>query len=342
MGKEFQDIRTGVIGVGSMGSNHVRIYDKISNLIGVHDINEKRSRKIADWKDCKHYSSLGGLLGEVDAVSIAVPTYLHRTIAEQVAEAGVHMLVEKPLATTVADSQRIIDVSKEYNVVLGVGHTERYNPVVDYVLRSLKEHRLGKPITLLSTRVSNYPERVKDVGVILDLATHDIDVMCSLVGKKPESVYASGGRSLPNTGFEDHATIQLDFDGITGTCIVNWLTPMKIRTLEIITTTNYVKLDYQKHEAEDYSSEFHDVDNRNLFQPPITVISHKISVARQPEDDILMAVKEEPLGIELTDFLGAISERREPLVTGSYGLIAVEVAVAALESLKTGQSVKLH
>ena len=143
-------IKTGVIGVGSMGQNHARVYSEISNLVGVADPNEKQGRLIAERFGVKWYPDYTDLLKVVDAVTISVPTNFHLEVAISAAEAGVHILVEKPLSSNVRDAKKIIDYAKKNRVVLSVGHIERYNPAVAYVKEQINLGKFGKIITISS------------------------------------------------------------------------------------------------------------------------------------------------------------------------------------------------
>ena len=326
----IRDLRTGVIGVGSMGQNHARLYNEISSLVAVADSNEQQGRMVADRFGVIWYSNYNEMLKQVDAVTIAVPTALHRQVAEEVASAGVHLLVEKPLAGNVEDAEAIIATAEAANVTLAVGHVERYNAVVKAAKTCISRGEWGEILTLSSKRFSNYPSRIHDVGVLFDLTIHDVDVISYLSDGDVRKVYAVGGKSK-NKFHEDYVNLVMDFDNNTiGLCETNWLTPMKVRELNITTTTCYVNIDYLTQEVKVFSSKFGHIDESNLYRPPIEVSEQKISLE-----------KEEPLKTELIDFLQAVVERRSPSVSGKYGLKAVQIVEAGLESMNSGSLIDI-
>ena len=318
----FLDIRTGVIGVGSMGQNHARILNDISNLIGVADTNEEQGKRVAGNLGVKWYKDYNTMLEDVDAVSIVVPTNMHRLIADDVIDKGLHLLVEKPLSRTVKDAQAITEHAKEKNIVLSVGHIERFNPVVQYVKKALSEKKWGDLISISARRVSPYPARISDVGVIFDLSIHDLDILCYLCDSTPKSIYCSGG-TFKSVKHEDHVSIVVNFDsGITGLCETSWLTPMKIRALTLTCSTHYIEVDYIQQSIEISESNFLEINYENLYSSPIEFKKQKIILP-----------KIEPLKTELIDFLYSIKSGKNPLVTGLDGVKAVKMAQEALDSL---------
>jgi UDP-N-acetylglucosamine 3-dehydrogenase len=328
--KKFENIRTGVIGVGSMGQNHARIYNEISNLVAVSDTNEEQGREVAERFGVAWYGDYPDMLDVVDAVTVAVPTSLHLEVANVVSAAGVHMLIEKPLAGNVTDAKAIVAAAEVTGVTLAVGHVERFNSIIAKAKTSIDNGDWGKILTLSAKRFSNYPSRVHDVGVLFDLTIHDVDVISYLANGDIRNVYAAGGKSM-NKRYEDHVNLVVGFrDGKIGLCETNWLTPMKVRELNITTTTCYINLNYLTQEIEILSSRFGEIDESNLYQPSIKVSEQKISLNGK-----------EPLESELVDFLEAITEKRMPLVTGEDGLKAVKVVEAGLESLNSNSVVNI-
>jgi UDP-N-acetylglucosamine 3-dehydrogenase len=328
--KQFENVRTGVVGIGSMGQNHARIYSEISNLVAVADPNEEQGRRVAERFGVAWHSDYHEMLTGVDAVSVAVPTSMHREVAEAVAVAGVNLLVEKPLAGNVADAEAIVAATEVAGVTLAVGHVERYNAIIEHAKTCIDNGEWGKILTLSANRFSNYPRRIRDVGVLFDLTIHDVDVICYLASGDVRTVYAAGGM-LKNEHHEDHVSLVMGFeDGRIGLCETNWLTPMKVRELNITTTTCYINLNYLTQEIEISSSKFGEIDDSNLYQPSMEVSEQKIS----PK-------KKEPLKSELIDFLEALTEKRMPLVTGGEGLRAVKIVEAGLESMNTNSVINI-
>ena len=326
----YKKIRTGVIGVGSMGQNHARIYNEVSNLIGVADPNEKQGRLIAKRFGVEWFSDYNEMLEKVDAVTVAVPTVLHRKVAENVAKKGVHLLVEKPLAGNVEDSKAIIEASDSNSVILSVGHVERHNPVIEYTKKAIDSGKWGDIISISSRRVSRYPERIKDVGVVFDLGIHDLDILRYLAGGEVNQLFALGG-SFEYKNIEDHASVMLGFDnGIKSFCEVSWLTPMKVRQAFLTCTKAYIIMDYMDQTVNILSSKYENIDQGNLFDIETSVKNKKAEV-----------LNGEPLKKEILDFLKSIvsnqeGKKVEPLVTGKDGLEAVILAEKVLKSLKLG------
>ena len=188
----LKNIKTGVIGVGSMGQNHVRIYDEVSNLIAVSDVDKKQGLRLSKRYNADYFADYADMLGKVDAVTIAVPTIYHEEVVERVANAGVHILVEKPLAPSVSNAKSMLTKAEMANIVLSVGHIERHNPVIKYAKEKILEGEWGKVITMSSKRVSLFPERIKDVGVIFDLGIHDLDIIRYLSGSEVISIKSYG------------------------------------------------------------------------------------------------------------------------------------------------------
>ena len=185
-------------------------------------------------------------------------------------------------------------------------------------------------LTLTAKRFSNFPTRIHDVGVLFDLTIHDVDVICSLVNGKVQSVFAAGGK-FKNKEYEDQVCLIMEFErGQKGICETNWLTPMKVRELNITTTSCYINIDHLAQEINISSSSFGEIDESNLYQPPINVSKDRLTVEG-----------EEPLKNELLDFLEAISRKKQPLVNGFDGLQAVKIVQAGLDSIRTGSVIKL-
>ena len=323
-------MKVGVVGVGSMGMNHARVYSEIAELVGIADINERNGRAVARRFNAEYFKDYHALLDKVDALTIATPTVEHYSIAMDAIANGKHVLIEKPIASSVEEGEKLIDKAKERGVVLAVGHIERHNPVVRYAKKALDNHKFGEPITFVSKRVSSYPSRIRDVGVIHDLGIHDIDVMRYLANSKVESIYAAAGIDVKSE-YESHANLLIKFEnGIDGFVEVNWLTPMKVRKLYITCSTHYVELDYITQSLKISSSKYKDLDEMDLYRTPLEFNVREISLKKQ-----------EPLMNELVDFINAIENGRRPLVDGYDGLMALKIADMALESYKRDEKVNL-
>jgi len=315
-------VRVGVVGVGSMGQNHARVYSEIADLVGVVDADGEVAKRVAARTETQPFASVKELVtAGAEAVSVAVPTNLHAKVAKELIDAGVHVLVEKPLAATMDEARAIVGHAKQAGVVLAAGHVERHNPVVAFAKEALGDGDWGDLITASSRRVSNFPDRVRDVGVILDLGIHDVDVLRYVVGAPVESVYAAGGRKVHAT-FEDHATILLNFrNGVNAFVEVSWLTPMKVRKFALTCLRNFVEADYTEQSVFISSSTLQRYDPSDLYHISFHYDTRQVSVQ-----------KEEPLKRELKDFLAAVQEKRAPLVSGEDALETLRVCEAAVRS----------
>ena len=324
-------MRVGVIGVGSMGQNHVRVLSELAHLVGIADVNVKVGAAVSNRFSVSYFMRYRDLFKEkLDAVVIAAPTDLHYEIASAALSAGIHVLVEKPICSTIVQAEKLVKKAEESGLVLAVGHVERYNPVVGFAKKALQGKEYGQLITASTRRVSSLPERVRDVGVIMDLGIHDIDVLRYLVNSPVSSVYTLGGREK-HERFEDHANILMHFkNGVNGFVEVNWLTPMKVRKLALTCLKNFVELDYTTQSVTISSSTLMRFDPFNLYQVPFEYDIRHVSLQ-----------KKEPLKSELEDFLGAIRQKRKPLVTGRDAMETLRVAEAAVKSHRKGTVVEL-
>ena len=319
-------MRVGVIGVGSMGQNHARILADMGVLAGVSDISPEAAKKVGgkySVESCTDHESL--LKKDMDAVVIVTPTSTHKKVASDALNAGKHVLLEKPMTGRSSDLTELVGLAEKQHLVLAGGFVERHNPVVDFAKKGIQSGEYGELITAASRRVSSLPSRIKDVGVVMDLGIHDIDVIQHVVDQEARSVYALGGvgNGIP---FEDHANILIDFDkGATGFVEVNWLTPMKVRKLALTCSKNFVEVDYMDQSALVCSSSFKPFESGNLFNVPIEVDLRRIALR-----------KEEPLRRELTDFISAVEKGGRPLVPGESAVKTLKIAEAALRSVKSG------
>jgi UDP-N-acetylglucosamine 3-dehydrogenase len=297
-------IRVGVVGVGNMGQHHARVYSEISDceLVGVVDLDLALAESVAERHGTKAFTNHKDLMREgVDAVSIAVPTSCHYEIASFFLENGIHCLIEKPIAKTLDEGRRLVQLAEEKGVKLMVGHIERYNPAVRKMKEIVVKGLLGKILIVNTRRVGPFPPKVADVGIVVDLATHDIDVVRYLYGKEPSKSYSKVG-SIKHP-FEDHALILLDFGEGAASIEVNWFTPHKVRTAVVTGTDGIAYMDYIKQSIVIYNSEW-------VMEPKIENF--------------------EPLKAEIAHFISCIREDKEPLTSGEEGLRTLEVAYRCL------------
>ncbi len=309
-------LRVGVVGVGMMGQHHVRVYSELARegeveLVGIADANFERAKELARKYGTIPYADYRDLAREnLDAVDIAVPTSLHREVALEFINQGTSVLVEKPIANTVENAKAIIKAAEEKGVTLMVGHIERFNPAVLRLRELIERGELGKVVTISAKRVGPMAARIRDVGIIIDLGVHDIDVISYLFGERVRTVYARAGNVLHPAGVEDHALITLGFEDGTGIVETNWLTPHKTRTLNVVGTGGIAYLDYIEQSLKLYNNEW--------------VKEAKIE-------------RKEPLKNEIEHFIECIETGKKPIVDGEAGLHALKVALLAQESAKTGK-----
>ena len=310
-------LRVGIIGCGVMGQNHIRTYKNIEHveLVGIADINEELVTETANIYNTKGYTDYEDLLCEkLDIISIAVPTLLHKEVALKSIETGANILIEKPIADTVENAREIVSAAKNKNVKLMVGHIERFNPAVSEFKNIISSGTLGNLSSISSRRVGPYPKRGYDVGVILDLGTHDIDIISYLYDHRVNDVYAVAGRYIHP--FEDHASLMIRFsNGCAGIIETNWLTSNKLRKLSVVGLKGIASL--------------------NFIEQKIEIFENGIE-----QKEINVNFKD-PLLSEIEHFIDVVENGGEPLVTGEDSIHALVVALAAIESYKCGKVMKI-
>lgn len=318
-------INAAVIGVGMMGRNHARVYAELEdvNLLAVADTDLEAAQRVARTYRARAYQDYREMLDveKPDIVSVAVPTHLHRLVATDVIARGMHVFLEKPIATAVEDGQAIIDAAKEHGITLGVGHIERFNPAILALKERLDDGQLGRIFQIHARRVGPFPPRVSDVGVVIDLATHELNIMEYLTGSRAESVYAETERKI-HVAHEDLLTGIIKFrDGCVGILDINWLTPAKIRELSLIGEKGMFLVNYLTQDLYFYENDYLNGNWEGL------VAIMGVSEGRRIRHNIRRV---EPLRAELEDFVRSVVEGRPPLVGGEEALRAVLLAQALL------------
>lgn len=307
-----------VIGTGFWGKNHARVYKELelTNLIAICDTNADRAKLIADQYGVKAYTDSTLMLKNPEIQAISVCTW--STMLAQEALKGLnaekHVLVEKPMATTTEQAQTLLKTAKANDLHLTVGFLMRFIPGLQQIRDAVATKKIGELVSATAKRVTQWPERIGDVGVVKDTAIHDIDVMRFISGEEPTSVYAKMG-SMRHRQFEDYAQIMLTFEsGKTAFIETNWLTPYKIRTLNVTGSEAIMRLDYNSQELW--------IENaKESLQPRIPF--------------------EEPLKAELKHFAECVLEDKKPMITGEDGYKALQIALAAMESSAKNTVVKL-
>lgn len=307
-------IRTAVIGVGSMGQHHARLYDSLetSELVGLADTNEAVGAT-AEKYGTRYFKDYTKLLDEKPhLVSIAVPTSLHREVALAALEAGCHLLIEKPISDTIEGAQAIIDSARERSLKVFVGHVERFNPAVIALKQAIDQGMLGEVHSISSLRVGARNVRIFDTGIILDLGSHDIDLISYLYGRKAQSVYSIGAAKAHK--YEDHAAISLKYsDSAAGYIELSWLSPYKVRKMFVVGTDHFGLVDLI-----DQSLIIFDGDNWA---------------------NTGLVERDEPLRVELERALNAVANDLPPDVSGEDSLYTIMVALGAIESYTCSEAV---
>ena len=306
-------LRLGVVGVGHLGRHHARILSAMPGveLAAVVDVNRGRADEVAVTTGARAYESAEAIVGDVDAVTIAVPTEAHLEVALPFIERGVATLIEKPMARTGAEADVLLEAAAKSGVTLGVGHTERYNPAVATALplvtspRFVEVHRLGV-----------FPERSLDIDVVFDLMIHDLDVILALVRSEVASIEAIGVPVL--TPRVDIANARIRFaSGCIANLTASRISRDRVRKLRFFQQDTYISIDYAAQDIEAYR-----LVRRDGERPAIE--GGKVDV-----------VHEEPLARELAVFVQAARDRRQPLVDGAAGRRALALAEQVADAMGT-------
>jgi len=319
-------LKAAVIGVGMMGRNHARVYAQMEHatLVAAADLDTAALEPIARTYKINVYTDYIQMLEaeKPDLVSIAVPTRLHREVAIAVMRRGIHVFLEKPISASIEEGQEIVDCAKKEGVKLAVGHIERFNPAIIELKRLLDAGQLGRIFQIHARRVGPFPPRVEDVGVVIDLATHELNLLEYLTGSQVESVYAEIEREIHAT-HEDLLTGILKFkDGTVGILDINWLTPTKIRELSLIGERGMFSVNYLTQDLY-----FYENDYLNGHWEGLAIMG--VSEGRRIRHNIK---RKEPLVAELESFVQAVADDTEPQIGGEEALRAVLLAQRLLES----------
>jgi hypothetical protein len=302
-------LRVGVVGVGVMGANHARVFADLAEvkLVGIADSDPKQRVLVSNALGCAGHADVEALIaGGVDAVSIAAPTHLHRDLALTCIRHGVHILVEKPIASSVEEGRAIIAAAQRARVTLMIGHVERFNPAVEAIKTAIRDEDI---LSIAITRVGPFPPRMSNVGVVIDLAVHDIDLIrwftdSDIVEVQPQLSNAIAER-------EDIALLQFrTASGVLAHINTNWLTPFKARSVTVATRKKYIMGDLLTRQVTECFG----------FQPDGSYSMRHLSVGHA-----------EPLRTELQAFVRAIRLGERPAVTGEEGVASLEIAIRCLE-----------
>ena len=305
-----RSLRVGVVGAGVMGTNHARVLAGLPDvtLVGIADPLPAHRTRAEEIVGCKTYATVEELLDAgLDAVTIAAPTHLHRDVSLACIARNIHVLVEKPIASSVEEGREIVKAAKKAGVTLMVGHVERFNPAVAAIKQAIKGEEI---LSIAITRVGPFPPRMSNVGVVIDLAVHDIDLIrwfteSDIVDVQPQLASAVAER-------EDIALLQFrTASGVLAHINTNWLTPFKARNVTVATRGKYVQGDLLTRQVTECFG----------FQRDGSYSMRHLSVGH-----------DEPLRAELLAFLVAVRSGNAPAVTGEEGVASLEIAIKCLEA----------
>ncbi len=313
----MRKIKVGVIGVGNLGQHHARIYANSENcqLLGVVDINKERAQYIAkQYKTSPYYSHLD-LLDKVEAVSVVVPTVHHYEIARAFLEKGVHCLVEKPFTITAEEAEELVEIARRKKLVLQDGHIEHFNVAV----QKLKEI-VDQPMFIETHRLGGFQPRVKDIGAVLDLMIHDIDIVLRIVNQPIKSIEAVGVPVL--TDKEDIANARITFaNGCIANINVSRVAHKDMRKIRVFQKDTYLSLDYRRQFMDVYRKV--PLENPPPGMPPAKIVHSRVRLK-----------KVEPLKLELDHFLQCVATGVQPLVDGKQALSALQIAIQISNMIK--------
>jgi predicted dehydrogenase len=332
---ENNKLRTAVIGAGKMGQIHSKVYHKLpeSELVAVVDTDAKRARQLAKKYKCDYFTDCADILDKVDAVTIAAPTIYHKELATPFIERGIACLIEKPLALDVEQAKEIVELAEKYNVTVAVGHSERCNPVVQAIKRLNIE-----AMFIEADRISPYPFRSTDIGVVMDVMIHDIDIILSLAQSKVKRVEAIGVGIIDQEN-EDICNARIVFEnGCIANVTASRLALKTERKVRVFSRQGYLSLDYFKKTGTIIKADTNNVEVLNKIRE--LKDSGKFAMLTAGWTDLVHYEKleiddREPLRLEQESFLRAVADKSsKPEVTAREGLAAMECADMILNSIE--------
>jgi predicted dehydrogenase len=330
-GKTSTKVKVAVLGTGSLGKEHARIYSELASsgqveFVGVHDLAIESARRVAEKYKVRAFKSFSEAESASDALSIVTPTTTHYDLAVPLLKSGKHLLVEKPMTDDSAQASDLVRLAQEENCVLQIGHVERFNPVFNYLQTVATEPRF-----IETHRLSPYPARSVDIGVVLDLMIHDLDVVLAFVKSPIVSLDAVGIAVLSKS--EDIANARLRFaNGCVANLTASRVSPERMRKIRVFSggpSTSYISLDYRAQEGFIYRVARHGEHESSLLKKLLhakdsTIVSEfgGKRIVREP----VPIAKEEPLKLELQHFIECVRAQRLPLVSGESAKRALDLA----------------
>lgn len=325
--------RVAVVGVGSMGRNHVRVYNELpeAELVAVVDSNPATAECLGRQYRIPAYHDFHVMLEKEhpEAVSVVVPTSEHFTVTKEILEAGCHVLVEKPIAATLDDAEELICTADKLNRILVVGHIERFNPAIIELKRRLVAGELGQIFQIYARRLGPFPMRISDVGVVMDLAPHDLDIMRYLTGSEVTQIYAQTKHQL-HTNQDDLFVGIINFkDATLGLLEINWLTPTKIRELYVTGERGMFRVNYLTQDLFFYEN----AEANGSHWPALSILR---GVSEGVVNQFAIHKKEPLLG-ELGAFIACVQGNRAQQVNGRDARVALQLAMTLIESATLGE-----
>jgi predicted dehydrogenase len=321
-------LRAALIGAGSMGRNHARVYAEMDDaeLVAVADPDQESLNKIAQRHRVRTYTDYHTMIDreQIDLISVVVPTEHHYAVARDTLGAGIPTLIEKPIAASVEEGTELIALSQARGVLLSVGHIERFNPAIIALKGQIELGALGKVYQIHVRRIGPFPARIRDVGVVIDLATHDLDIMHYLTESNVVRLHAEVGRRL-HTAHEDLLSAVLRYENdIIGVLDINWLAPTKVRELSVIGERGMFVANYLTQDLVLYEND----------SAPQGGNWHELAVMGVSEGRMIRfkVNKKEPLRQELDAFVAAVRAGGTAPVRGEDALLALAVAQKLVES----------
>ena len=325
-------IKIAVVGAGAMGMNHMRVLNDLNDehvcLVGVAEPFTPTLENAIRRFSVAGYADYRVMVEEThpDLVAVVVPTHQHFQVASYLLDRGISVLIEKPMASTIEEAETLLHLARLRNARIAVGHVERFNPAITTLKQRIVSGELGQLFQLHARRLGPFPPRIRDVGVVLDLATHDIDVMRYIADSEVERVYAETQRRI-HTSREDSLLGVLRFSNeATGMLDVNWLTPTKVRELIVTGERGMFQVNYLTQDLYFYE---------NDYTPSIWNELSRLTGVSEGTMTRLKVQKAEPLRLEYENICAALRTDILPAVTGEDGLAVLKIAYQLIESTHT-------
>ncbi|MCP5520225.1 MAG: Gfo/Idh/MocA family oxidoreductase [Verrucomicrobiales bacterium] len=334
-----EPMRVAVLGTGALGSHHARLYAALAGsglvrFMGVHDADAARARDVALRHGCQAFSTLEELIAHCDAASVVTPTVTHFDLAKALLEAGKHVLVEKPITNATAQAEELVRLAQARGCVLQVGHVERFNPVFSYL-----QQVATLPRFIEGHRLSPFPKRSTDIGVVLDLMIHDLDAVLAFVKSAVTGFDAVGIPVLSSS--EDIANVRLRFaNGCVANLTASRISPEQMRKIRVFSGGDlpcYVSLDYRAQEGFLYRLAREGESESSLLKKLLAAKTSSIvsefagrRIVREP----VPIAKDEPLKLELASFVECVRQKRAPVVTGEAATQALDLALEITRQIR--------